>query len=323
LRTGRQRLQAREAGLAVALFVSVAVMSLLTPYFLTLSNLLTLGRNGSEVGILALGMTIVLITGHVDLSVGALYAAGGIVAGLVLGKTGSPVAAVLAAVATGAAAGGLNGTLAGYLRLNSFMVTLATLNILRGALLILSGGSTVSYTQYGLSDSQTAPFAALAATLPGGINMELVLFLVLVVAMAFMLRNTRLGFEMYAVGGNPTASRIAGVRVARITMIAFVFSGALAAFAGVLAMSFVGSMNPSTGTGLEFDVFAAAVIGGASLVGGRGSMVGTLMGAMFLSLARNGFILLGVTAFAQTIAIGILILVAIGIDHFVSERQAG
>jgi ribose transport system permease protein len=317
-----QSLRAREAGLFVALVLIGIGMSIAAPEFSTIDNLLTIGRNASEIGIMALGMTIVLITGQVDLSVGALYAAGGIAAGKMLGATGSPSGAIVVALLVGAAAGVVNGSLVGYLQLNSFMVTLGTLSVATGILQVVTSGTTIALPQIGPNAAHLDTFLFLAKKLPGGINMELVFFLILVVVMGWMLRSTRFGFNMHVVGGNPKAARIAGTRVSLVIVAAFALSGALAAFAGVLAMSFVGSMNASSGSGLLFDVFAAAVIGGGSLVGGRGSMIGTLLGALFLSVARNGLILLGVSPFWQTTAIGLLVVVAIAIDRWVTGRQA-
>jgi ribose transport system permease protein len=300
----------------------MAVLTLLTPNFASLGNLLTIGRNASEVGIIALGMTIVLITAHVDLSVGAVYAAGGIAAGLLLIATGSAYVAIAGGIAVGCSVGIVNGILAGYLGLNSFMVTLATLGIVRGITVIATGGTTVSISGHGIPDDQLELFRLLGTKLPSGITGQLIIFLVLVAVMAWILRSTKPGFLLYAVGGNPEASRIVGIRVPRVVVGAFAVSGAFAALAGITAMSFVGSLNPASGAGLEFDVFAASVIGGASLAGGRGSMIGTMLGALFLSVARNGFILLGVSAFMQEIAIGVIILAAIGIDRWVTLRQS-
>ncbi|MDQ3691006.1 MAG: ABC transporter permease [Chloroflexota bacterium] len=315
-------MQAREAGLAIALVATALALTLASPFFLTVGNMLTVGKNASEIGILALGMTIVLVTANVDLSVGAIYAAGGITASIVLVATGSPFLAIAAAIFVGAGIGSVNGALTGFLGLNSFMVTLATLNIVRGLALWATGGGTVTLSGHDLSEGQLAPIEFLADRVVGGINMEFIFFLTLVVVLGWMLRTTRLGFNLYAVGGNPYAARNVGISVPLIVLAAFAISGALAAFTGVLALSFVGTMNPLTGAGLEFDVFAASVIGGSSLSGGRGSMVGTMLGALFLSVARNGFILLGISAFAQTIAIGAIIIIAIGIDRWFTLRQA-
>jgi ribose transport system permease protein len=318
----RRQLQAREAGLFVALVVTMVVLTILTPNFASIGNLLTVGRNASEVGIIALGMTIVLITANVDLSVGAVYAAGGIVAGMVLIATGSVFVAVPAGIAAGLLVGMVNGILIGYAGLNSFMVTLATLGIVRGATVIATGGTTVSLSGKGIPPDQLDLFRLLGTKLESGINTQLIIFIALVVIATWLLRSTKPGFLAFATGGNPEAARIVGIRVPFVVIGAFMVSGALAAVAGMTAIAFVGSMNPASGAGLEFDVFAASVIGGASLAGGRGSMIGTLLGALFLSVARNGFILLGVTAFAQEIAIGLFILVAIGIDRWVTIRQS-
>jgi len=323
LARGRAALRVRELGLFVALIVIGIGMSIASPAFSSRQNLLTIGRNSSEVGIMALGMTIVLITGQVDLSVGALYATGGITAGIVMNHTGSPELSVAAALGMAAAIGIANGTLVGFLDLNSFMVTLGALTIATGVLELVTGGTSVALPQIGPKAAHLNDFLFLGKNLPslGGINMEFVFFLALVVLLSRVLKYTKLGFQMYAVGGNREAARIGGIRVPLIIVAAFIFSAVLAAFAGVLAMSFVGSMDPSSGTDLEFNVFAASVIGGASLAGGRGTMFGTLLGALFLSVAQNGFILLGVSPFAQTVAVGVLIIIAIGIDRWVSGGQ--
>lgn len=317
----RRQSQRREAGLAGALLLTCIFLSFASPYFLDPGNLLSIGRNGSEVGILALGMTVVLIVGQVDLSVGSVYAAGGIVSGTFLVSTGSPFLAVGLALFAGGIAGLVNGILVGYAKLNSFMVSLGTLNLVQGLLLLWTMGASVTIAGHDLTGQQTAPFLFIASNLPGGINMELVIFVILATTTAWMLGSTKIGFYIFAVGGNPEAARIVGLQVPMVTVTAFIISGIFASLAGISALSFVGSMNPTTGTDLEFDVFAAAVIGGASLAGGRGSILGTFLGAMFLSVIRNGFILIGVSSFAQSVAIGLIILVAISVDRFVTARQ--
>jgi ribose/xylose/arabinose/galactoside ABC-type transport system permease subunit len=322
LQFGKSRLQAREAGVGIALGLSALALALASPNFLTVGNLLTVGLNAAGIGILALGMTIVLVTANIDLSVGATYAAGGVTAGLVIAATGSPVAGVIAALGVGAIIGTANGILVGIVGLNAFMATLATLNIVRGITFWATGGSTVSLSGHGFSAEQLAFIDFLASKLPGGVNMELVFFLAFVVVLGWVMRSTRFGFNLYAAGGNPFAARTAGISVPKVILSAFITCGMLASFVGVLALSYVGTMNAGSAQGIEFDVFAAAVVGGASLSGGRGSMVGTLFGALFLSIARNGFILLGISAFAQTIAIGIIIIAAITLDRFVTARQA-
>ena len=288
-------LRARELGLLIALAVMCTGIAIAEPRFLELENLLTVGRNSSEVGIMALGMTIVLIAAQVDLSVGALYAAGGVFAGLVFKDTGSAPVAIAAALGVGAAVGAMSGALVGFGGLNSFMVTLGVLTIMAGVLQLVTDGNAVSLPFGGPQADATGPFTTLGGKV-AGVHAELLVFLALVV--------------------------IAGIRVPVVTMFAFVISGVLATLAGVLAFSFAGSMGPSGGTGMEFDVFAASVIGGASLAGGRGSMLGTLLGALFLAVARNGFILMGASPFVQTISVGVLIILAIAIDRWVSGRQS-
>ena len=201
--------QAREAGLFAARSRRSVAPTIITPNFASLGNLLTIGRNASEVGIIALGMTIVLITAHVDLSVGAVYAAGGIAAGLLLAATGSAYVAVAGGIGgVGAIVGLTNGILAGYLGLNSFMVTLATLGIVRGSTVIATGGTTVSISGQGVPDDQLEVFRLLGTKLPSGITGQLVVFLILVVITAWILRSTKPGFLLYAVGGNAEASGI-------------------------------------------------------------------------------------------------------------------
>lgn len=315
---GGRALRARELGLVLVLLITALVLSVLSDSFANTSNLLNIGRNASELGIIALGMTIVLITRHIDLSVGAIYGLGGITAGKLL-EAGQPVTiAVAGALGLGVMVGLLNGVLVGYLKLNSFMVTLAMLNVVLGTMSLWTSGTTVSLPATPEAQKLLIFGDAIGET---GLNTQFVLLLGAVILLGLFLRFSTLGFNMYAAGGNPDAARIAGVQVPAVVTAAFCFSGFLAAFAGVMAMGFVGSTNPSAGIGLEFDVFAAAIIGGASLAGGRGTMIGTLLGAIFLSLVRNGFILLGVSPFAITLAIGLIILLAIGLDRWVTARQ--
>jgi len=313
---GRRLAQARTAGLFITIAVLCAVFTALNGVFLSVSNVLTIGRNASEIGIIAIGMTIVMIVGEVDLSVGALYGLGGISAGLVAIHTGSVVLAILTPFAVGICAGVVNGVLVGYTGLNSFMVTLASMNVILGISLALTGGQYVDLLAGGLSQSVIGPL-----TFPGsghifGISTELLFYALLTVLGIAFLRLTVLGYHLFAVGSNPSAARVTGIHVAKTKIIAFVISGVLAAVVGLLALGFVGSIDPVAGSGTEFSVFAAAIIGGASLSGGRGSLLGALLGSLILAIVDDGLILAGVASTYQSLFIGLVIILAIGLDRW-------
>jgi ribose transport system permease protein len=303
----------RDAGTLFGLLAIVIVFALLTPNFLTERNILNILQQSSINACVALGMTLVIIAGGIDLSVGPTAAIAA-VASAVLMAAGVPIVlAIPAALLFGVAAGALNGALVAYGGLQPFIVTLGTLSLYRAAALIYTGGNPI----FGIPPEFRALFNASVFGVPNPVLIVAVLALVVWI----VLNKTPLGEYFLAVGGNEEASHIAGVPVALTKIASYVISGVLAAVAGLILVGRLGAADPTLGNLWELDAIAASAIGGASLMGGKGSIVGTLLGAIILGSLRNGLTLLNVQAFYQLLATGLIILVAMLIDRATRGRE--
>lgn len=305
-RTG-PRINLRDAGTFFGLVLIFAVFAVLNPIFLTAPNLINILQQSSINACIALGMTFVIISGGIDLSVGPTAAVSAIV-GATMMIAGVPVPlAVMAAIATGMACGLFNGTLVAVAGLQPFIVTLGGLSLYRALALIFTGGNPI----FGIPP-------AFRDTINGmvfGVPVPVIIVAVIALILWVVLNRSPLGEYILAVGGNPEAARIAGVPVARTKITVYVLSGGLAAVAALILTGRLGAADPTMGNLWELDAIAAAAIGGASLMGGKGSVVGTLMGAVILGGLRNGLTLMNVQAFYQLLATGIIILVAMLIDR--------
>ena len=302
------------SGLPVLVLLALA-LSLATDTFLTGTNLDNLGRQVSIFAIIAIGQLLVILTAGIDLSVGSVVGLSGVIsASLVFEATagGRVVLAVLLALLAGAAVGAVNGVLVSVLRMPAFIVTLAGLGIARGATLLITGGRTV----------QPLPpaFQAIAGGTTLGIANLIWIMLIVAAAVAFALRRTVWGRYVYAVGSNAESARLSGVPVRPVLVSVYAISGLLAGLGGILLASRLGNGVPTSGTGYELQAIAACVIGGASLFGARGTAVGALLGAVIVGLLNNGGTLLGIDPFWLQIAIGVLILVAVGLDQLNARR---
>lgn len=296
--------------LALALLIAVT-LSFASPYFLTANNVLNLLDQSVVVGIVAIGMTFVILTGGIDLSVGAVAGLTGIIFGLVVPDLGLPVA-VLAAMVSGAAIGLVSGVLVSYFGLAAFVVTLGMMSIARSLCYILSGGISISTIPEALSDFVYIKLAF--------IPMNVVVLILLYLAAWLYLGYTKGGRTIYAIGSNAEAARAAGLNIVAYSVMPYVVSGALAAASAVLLAGKILSVDPLAGNLLELDAIAAVVIGGASLFGGRGSIVGTLIGVFIMVMIRNGLNLLGVSPFWQGSAIGAIIIAAVLAERLASSR---
>jgi ribose transport system permease protein len=303
----------RDAGTLFGLLAIVVVFAVLSPNFLTERNLLNILQQSSINACVALGMTLVIIAGGIDLSVGPTAAIAAVVAAVLMAAGAPIVVAIPAALLFGMAAGALNGTLVAYGGLQPFIVTLGTLSLYRAAALIYTGGNPI----LGILPEFRALFNASFFGIPSPV----VIVAVLALAVWVLLNKTPLGEYFLAVGGNAEASHIAGVPVAMTKIASYVISGSLAAVAGLVLVGRLGAADPTLGNLWELDAIAAAAIGGASLMGGKGSIVGTLLGAIILGSLRNGLTLLNVQAFYQLLATGIIILVAMLIDRATRGRE--
>ena len=319
-----QALALRETGVFLALVALCAFLAFATDGFLTQTNLFNVGRQISLLGIMAIGMTFVLISGEVDLSVGSIYAFSGLATGMLIVGGWGLAAGLAAGLACGAAIGVVNGVLSTYGRLPSLIATLGMLSIVRGGALILTGGQPVTVNERLGADPVTlAAFEFMGqGRLLGVVPMQLVFFVAVAGLAWAVLSGTTFGFRIFAVGGSAKAARISGIRVEAVKIWAFTVMGALAALAGILSMAFLPSGQAGrTGLGLELDVIAATIIGGASLSGGEGTILGTILGVLIIGVMRNGLVLMGVSPFWQELMIGFVIIVAVAIDKWSARRS--
>ncbi|MFI7295581.1 substrate-binding domain-containing protein [Streptomyces sp. NPDC050121] len=300
-------------GALTALIVLVIAMSALSGDFLTTDNLLNVGVQAAVTAILAFGVTFVIVSAGIDLSVGSVAALSATVLAWSATQQGVPVViAVVLAVATGVAAGLVNGFLIAYGKLPPFIATLAMLSVGRGLSLVISKGSPIAFP-----DS----VSHLGDTLGGWLPVPVLVMVVMGLIAAFVLGRTYIGRSMYAIGGNEEAARLSGLRVKRQKLTIYALSGVFAAAAGIVLASRLSSAQPQAADGYELDAIAAVVIGGASLAGGTGKASGTLIGALILAVLRNGLNLLSVSAFWQQVVIGVVIALAVLLDTL--RRKAG
>ncbi|AYD03168.1 ABC transporter permease [Neorhizobium sp. NCHU2750] len=302
----------RDAGTLIGLIVIMAVFAALVPGFLSERNLINILQQSSINACVALGMTLVIISGGIDLSVGPTAAIAAVLSATLL-VAGYPVpVAIAAGLGIGMVCGLVNGVLVAYVGLQPFIVTLGTLSTYRALALIYTGGNPV----LGIPASFRSLFNGSIAGLPNSV------WIVAVVAIVawIVLKKTPIGEYLLAVGGNEEASYVAGVPIALTKITAYVISGLLAALASLILIGRLGAAEPILGNLWELDAIAAAAIGGASLMGGKGSVIGTILGAIILGAMRNGLTLMNVQAFYQLLATGLIILVAMMIDRVTRGR---
>jgi ribose transport system permease protein len=293
-------------------FASVAILfvalSILSPYFLTVSNLSSVARQTAVINIIALGMTIIMISGGIDLSVGSVMAFAGICGTMLLAAGWPLIPALVGAILGGAAWGLLNALLITYLRVSPFIATLGTMGAARGLTLVITDGMPIVR----LPDS----FGRLGdGNLFRVIPVPLVVLVALGLLTGFILKYTRLGRYAYAIGSNEEAARYAGVPVRKYLIAIYVFGGALTGLAAMIESSRLMTGQPTAGQGYELSVIAAVVIGGGSLSGGEGTVTGTVAGAFLMGLIANGSNLLGVSPFWQQVLIGGVIVLAVAVDE--------
>lgn len=293
-------------GILMVLVVLVLLMAAIAPNFNRVDNLLNIARAISINAILAAGMTVVILTGGIDLSVGSIIAVSGVVA-VIAAIAGVPAPlAVLTGMGVGALCGLVNGWLTAYLSLAPFIVTLGTMTFLRGLAYTITDGQPIV--------SSSLNFRDLGNGYVGPIPVPVIVMVVVYAVVWFVLERTRYGRHVYAVGGNAEAAKLAGVRVKRTVTSVYVLAGACAGLAGVIFAARVISAQPTAGTGYELDAIAAVVLGGTSLAGGRGRIVGTLIGSVILGVLSTGLILLNVQFFTQLLIKGAVIILAVAID---------
>ena len=297
----------RDMGTLLGLIILCVVFASMTDVFMTHRNLINILQQSSINACIAIGMTLVIISGGIDLSVGPIAALAAVLSATLL-VSGYPVVIVIGvALLIGVVCGLINGSLIAYAGLQPFIATLGTLSVFRAVALIYTGGTPV----LGLP----AEFRTLITSQVWIFPVPVVIVAVLGVVAWVMLAKTPIGEYILAVGGNEEAARISGVPIARTKITAYVISGFLAALAAVILIARLGAAEPTLGNLWELEAIAAAAIGGASLMGGKGSIVGTILGAIVLGAMRNGLTLLNVQAFYQLLATGIIIIMAMLVDR--------
>ncbi len=309
---GASALGSYEAAIYIALLLVVVAVSLIAPRFLSPDNLFEVARNFSFITAVGVGEAMVILTGNggIDLSVGSVMGLGGVVATKLLGLGAGLLPAIAAGIGAGWICGTANGLLVTRARMTPLIPTLGMLSIAHGLSLVITQG-------YPLTDLGRAgpAFVALGAGYVGPVPNPVVYMFLVVASGWFVLTHTPLGYNIYAVGGNAEASRLSGIDVDRVRLVAFMVSGALAALSGILLAARLSVGDATTGQGEELNVIAAAVIGGVSLLGGQGSVLGLFAGAALIGVLLNAMVLTGVPAFWQQVVIGSTIIVAVLLDR--------
>lgn len=290
----------------IVLILLVAIVGYLIPSFLTLNNILNVFRQVSITGIVAVGMTFVIITGGIDISVGSIVALSGVVAALAMQSGISIPISIILALLAGIGVGSLNGLIIAYGRVMAFVATLGTMYLIRGLTLIIAKGQAI----WDLPNS----FVLIGTGYFFGIPIPVIIALLIYLIGHILLNYFTYGRYTLAVGGDEESARLCGVAVKRIKLLTYMLCGLLSAVAGVVLAARLGSGQPSVGTGYELTAIAAAVIGGNSLSGGKGTVFGTLIGALILGVVSNALNLWGVASFWQTIIAGCIILIAVLAD---------
>ena len=310
----RLNLNARIIGVISALVLTFAVFTALEPAFISIDNLLEVGVQSAIIAFVALGLTFVIVTGGIDISVGAIVGLTAVVCATNLEHWGT-VLTIVIGIALGTALGAFNGAVSAIFKVQSFVVTLATLNLFRGLAFIYTDGRPL----YNLDEGFRDFFSANLGDIP-----KPILFLAGFAILCFIILNrSRLGLHFKAIGTNMDAARRSGVSTRGTQIAAFALGGAFAGIAALMLMSRIGAAEPVSGTGFELQAIAAVVVGGTSLMGGRASIVGTVLGAILLGSIANGLTLLNVNAFVQLVVTGVIVLGAVLTDRLATRSKNG
>ncbi|MFM2483550.1 ribose ABC transporter permease [Celerinatantimonas yamalensis] len=295
----------------IALLLLIVVVSFLSPNFFTLDNFFNILRQTSVNAIMAVGMTMVILTAGIDLSVGSVLALCGAFAAAMINAHVPLALTVIGTLAAGALLGTLSGVIIAKGKVQAFIATLVTMTLLRGVTLVFTGGRPISNGFDPLANA----FSWFGTGYLLGIPMPIWLMLATFGAGWYVLNHTRFGRYIYALGGNEAATRLSGINVDRVKIGVYAISGMLAALAGIIVTSRLSSAQPTAGTGYELDAIAAVVLGGTSLMGGKGRVMGTLVGALIIGFLNNALNLLDVSSYFQMIAKAVVILLAVLVDN--------
>lgn len=311
---GRRLPRIRELGVLGALVLLFLFFSIASPYFFSFNNLVNVVRQVSLLGIVSMGMTMVIVTGEIDLSVGSVFGAASILTGVLINVNFPVVPSIIAGVLAGIFFGAVNGVLVTFGRIPSLIVTLGMLNTARGAALIISGGQVVNLSDRASSSPSLAVYLSVGQGSVLSIPFLCVIFIVIAVVSYLLYGGTILGFRMKAVGGSEQAAKASGINISLVKIAAFVITGFLAAIVGLLNMAFLANVQGTAGEGLELEAIAAVIIGGTSLKGGEGTILGTIIGVLIIGVLQNGIILMGVSPFWQITIVGLVMIGAVALD---------
>jgi ribose transport system permease protein len=306
---------AREFGVFVALIIICIIMSFASPYFLKYKNIFNVLRSMSTIGIMAIGMTMVIITAGIDLSVGSLLGVCSMFTARLIFQGLPPFLCVFLGILFGIALGTINGVIITKVKVTPFVVTLGMLSMARGLTFLISTGLQGTVSSNIPMPDKTVNFLG-AGYLFGVIPFPVVELAVLVVIFSLFLKYTVLGRQIYAVGSNFEAAKLSGVNVDNVRIFVYAITGGFCALAGIMTAGLLGTAATNYGTGEELNVIAAVVIGGTSLMGGEGSIIGAIIGAAIMAIIKNAFVLLKLPPFAQMVTIGAVIILAVATDRF-------
>jgi len=300
-------------GSLLVLAVMIIIMTVLSPNFMTIANLFNVSRQISVMAVVAAGMTFVILSGGIDLSVGSVVALSGIMLSWLIQKAGLPVVpAIIAGVAAAVLIGLMNGAFIAKLKIPFFIVTLATMVIARGLCFIITGGFPISQLGEG--------FQQIGRGYWGPIPIPVIVMVMVYLIAFLLLQGMRFGRHVYAIGGNETAAKLAGIRVDRTKILIYGVCGACAGIASLILTSRMNSGDPNMGTGLEMDAIASIVIGGTSISGGSGWIWGTFIGAYIIGILNNGLNMLNISAYYQMAMKGLIILLAVWLQQSMQKK---
>ncbi len=295
-----------ELPILFALFVLCLALSFLSPYFLTVDNVFNVLRQISIIGILAVGQAFIIITGGIDLSIGNVLGLTGVLAAIFISIGISPFFVFILVILCGCLISSINGILVTKVRINPFIATLGMMSIARGVALLITGGLPKTMGESSLN--------FLGGGYIGVVPVPVIIMFIVVISGYIFATKTLIGRNIFAVGSNERAAKLSGIRVNKTKMITYIIMGGLCGIGGMILAGTLKSAEPNAGSNYALDVVAAVVIGGTSLSGGEGSIIGVLIGAAIMGVMRNGFVLLGVSAYWQIVSIGIVIIAAVAID---------
>lgn len=311
---GRKIVKADELGILAALAVLCTLLALSSPYFLSVTNIMNVLRQFAIYAILATGEAMIIISGGLDLSAGTLMGLMGVVCAYMTTNLGLPAIVVFPAVLVfGGLFGACNGLLVTKVGMNPFITTLGMQNICRGLALLITGGTPIWFE---------SKLAVIGGGYVGPAPVSALVMLLVAAAFVVITKQTVAGRNLYAVGSNEKSARLSGIRVDRVKMMSYMTMGVLASLCGVILAGQLRSADPQGGAGNEMHAITAAIIGGTSLTGGKGSILGVIIGASLMGVLRNGLVLLSLPSYWQIISVGAVIILAVAYDSFMSKREA-